>query len=86
MGNIDGFIIEIMVDTKSLNKLKLTGQNLGQVFNSRQGPACIRHPSTLLTKQPNFKLKTQSKQLLGSFLLAFALLTEREREREGERE
>jgi hypothetical protein len=50
------------------------GQNLDQVFNSRQGCACVSHGITQLTKLPNLKLKTQPKQLLGCLLLAFVLL------------
>jgi hypothetical protein len=58
-----------------MDKLKLTGLNLGRVFHSRLGCACIGHAIVHITKQPNLKLKTQPKQLLGSLLLAFALPT-----------
>jgi hypothetical protein len=58
-----------------MDKLKLTGQNLGQVFNSRLGRACICHAIACMTKRPNLKLKTQPKQLLGSLPLAFTLPT-----------
>jgi hypothetical protein len=57
----------------SMDKLKLTGQNLGRVFNSRLGRACMGHAIVRITKQPNLKLKTWPRQLLGSLLLAFAL-------------
>ena len=57
----------------TIDKLKLTGRNLGQVFNSRLGRACIGHAIVHIAKQPNLKLKTQPKQLLGSLTLAFAL-------------
>ncbi len=52
---------------------KLTGQNLGQVFNSRLGRACICRGIAYITKRPNLKLKTRPKQLLGSLPLAFTL-------------
>jgi hypothetical protein len=35
--------------------------------------SCLCHTITLKTKQPNLKLKTQPKQLLGSLPLASAL-------------
>ncbi len=50
-------------------KLKLTGQNLSRVFNSRLGRACINHAIANITKQPNIKWKTRPKQLLGSLPL-----------------
>ncbi len=56
-----------------MDKLKLTGLNLGRVFHSRLGRACIGHEIVHLTKQPNLKLKTWPKQLLGSLPLAFML-------------
>jgi hypothetical protein len=56
-----------------IDKLKLTGQNLGQVFNFRQGRTFVCYAITLITKQPTLKLKTWPKQLLGYLLLAFAL-------------
>jgi hypothetical protein len=59
--------------TLATDKLKLTGQNLGRVFNSRLGRACIGHAIVHITKQPNLKLKTQPKQLSGSLLSAFTL-------------
>jgi len=55
-----------------MDKLKLTGQNLGRVFHCRLGRACIGHEIVHITKQPNLKLKTQPKQLLGYLQLAFA--------------
>jgi hypothetical protein len=54
-----------------MDKLKLEGQNLGQVFNPRLNRACIGHTIVNITKLPNLKLKTQPKQLLGFLLLAF---------------
>ncbi len=56
-----------------MDKLKLTRQNLGRVFNSRLGRAFIGHAIVQTTKQPDLKLKTQAKQLLGSLQLAFTL-------------
>ncbi len=55
-----------------MGKIKLTGQNLGWVFNSRLGHACMFRVIAYITKQPNLKLKTWPKQLLGSLLLAFS--------------
>jgi hypothetical protein len=34
----------------SMDKLKLTGQNLGQVFSSRYGCECVCHAVVLITK------------------------------------
>jgi hypothetical protein len=48
-----------------MDKLQLTGQNLGQVFNFKSG---YLHGATflvLLVKKPNLQLKTLAKQLLG---------------------
>ncbi len=56
-----------------MDKLKLAGQNLGRVFNSRLSCACIDHAIVCITKQPNLKVRTQPKQLLGSLALAFVL-------------
>jgi hypothetical protein len=49
--------------------------NLGRVINSRLGRACICHAVAYVTKQPNLKLKTRPKQLLGYLPLAFVLST-----------
>jgi hypothetical protein len=56
-----------------MGKLKLTGQNLGRVSNSRLRRACTCCAIACITKRPNLKLKTQPKAHLGSLLLAFAL-------------
>ncbi len=53
-----------------MDKLELTGLNPGRVFNTRQGRACACHAVAVITKQPNLKLKTWPKHLLG---LAFIL-------------
>jgi hypothetical protein len=45
-----------------MDKLKLTGQNLGPVFNFR----CMCHTIALLHKRPSLKLKTRPNQLLSS--------------------
>ncbi len=57
-----------------MDKLQLTGRNLGQVFYCRLGRTCIGHAFVQITKQPNLKLKTQAKQLLGFLPLAFCAL------------
>ncbi len=56
-----------------MDKLKLTGRNLGRVFYSGLGRACIGRAIVHRTKQPNLKLKTRPKQLLGSLPLASVL-------------
>jgi hypothetical protein len=61
------------VFTLAMGKLQLSGQNLGRVFNSRLGRACMYCATAYITKQPNLKLKTWHKQLIGSLLLAFKL-------------
>jgi hypothetical protein len=53
-----------------MDKLQLTGRNLGRVFNSRSGRVQL-HLSE--TEQPNLKLKTRPKQLLGSLPLDIAV-------------
>jgi hypothetical protein len=57
-----------------MDKLQLTGQNLGRVFNCRSGCMGALHLCCYEAKRPNLKLKTQPKQLLGSLPLAFVLL------------
>jgi hypothetical protein len=56
-----------------MDKLQLKGRNLGQVFNSRSGRAHAVQLHFSETKQPNLKLKTRPKQLLGSLPLVIAL-------------
>ncbi len=59
-----------------MDKLQLTGQNLGQVFNIRSSHL---HAAAFLVsseKLPNLQLKTQPKQLLGSLTLVISLPTE----------
>jgi hypothetical protein len=55
--------------TKFMDKLQLTGQNLGRVFNIRSGHFACSAILVLSVKLPNLKLKTRSKQLLGSLPL-----------------
>jgi len=57
----------------SMDKLQLTRQNLGWVFNSRSDCMPAVHLFCYVAKQPNLKLKTRSKQVLGPLLLAFVL-------------
>jgi len=56
-----------------MDKLQLTGQNLGRVFNSRSGCMCAMHLCCFEAKWPSLKLKTRPKQLFGSLPLAFVL-------------
>ena len=48
-----------------MEKIQLTGQNLGRVFISRSGPTCAMHFHPYEAKRTNLKLKTQRKELLG---------------------
>ncbi len=56
-----------------MDKLKLTGLNLGRVFNYRCERASVKISKYSSPKQPNLKLKTRPKPVLGSLPLAFAL-------------
>jgi hypothetical protein len=56
-----------------MDKLQLTGQNLGGVFNFRFGHLHAEHFWCYQVNLPNFKLKTRPKQLLGSLLLVIVL-------------
>ena len=68
----EGCLVGLVCDWLIMDhgQLKITGQKLGLVFHSRLGRACIGHAIVHITKQPDLKLKTQPKQLLGSLLLA----------------
>jgi hypothetical protein len=55
-----------------MGKIKLTEQNLGQVFNFRHWCMLTLRTSFTTAKRTNLKWKTWSKQLLGSLPLAFA--------------
>jgi hypothetical protein len=59
-----------------MDKLKLTGGNLGRVFNSRLEHASICLVIACITKRPNLKLTTQSIRLLGYLPLAIAHIGE----------
>jgi hypothetical protein len=56
-----------------MDRLQLTGQNLGRVFYFRYGRVRAVHFLCLGVKLPNLKMKTQPKQVLGSLLLDIAL-------------
>ncbi len=61
-----------------MDKRKLTGRNLGRVYNSRLGLVCICLATAYITKRPNFKFQLKvrlfcwPKQLLGFLPMAFA--------------
>jgi hypothetical protein len=55
-----------------MDKVQLTGRNLGQVFNFRFVHLHAEHSWCYQVKLPNFKLKTQPKQLQGPLLLVIA--------------
>jgi hypothetical protein len=57
----------------SMDKLQITGQSLGQVFNFSIGHLYVVHLWCYKVKLPNLKLKTWPKQLLGYLLLDIAL-------------
>jgi len=54
-----------------MDKLKLTGRTLGQVFNSRSG--CMSCHELTAPVRSNLELKTPPKKLLGSLPLDIAL-------------
>ncbi len=56
-----------------MDKLQLTGQNLGRVFNFRNVPLHAAHLWCYQAKRPNLMMKTRPEQLLGSLLLDIAL-------------
>jgi hypothetical protein len=66
--------------TLTVDKLQLTGRNLGRVFNSRSVCMCVMQLLCFGTKLPKLMLKTQLKQLLGYLLYSIMLpaLTEGE--------
>jgi hypothetical protein len=57
----------------SMDKLQLTGQNLGRIFNSGSGCGIAVQLYFSETEQPNLNLKTRPKQLLPSLSLDIAL-------------
>ena len=56
-----------------MDKLKITGQNLGRVFNFRSVRVHAMHLLCYGVKLPNLKLKIRPKQLLGYLLLDIVL-------------
>jgi hypothetical protein len=56
-----------------MDKLELTGQALGRVFNFRSGCMHTMHLLPSVAIQPNLELKTWPKQLLGSLPLVIVL-------------
>jgi hypothetical protein len=62
-----------MAERKKHEQTSLTGRNLGRVFSSRSGCACVMQLSCFETKLPNLMLKTRPKQPLGYLPLAMAL-------------
>ncbi len=56
-----------------MDELQLTGQNLGQVFNLRNGHLHAAKFLVLSVKLPNLQLKTRLKQLPGSLPLVIEL-------------
>ncbi len=56
-----------------MDKLKLTGQTLGRVFNSRRVCMHAMHLQSNVAIRPNLHLKTRLRQLLGSLPLDIAL-------------
>ncbi len=63
----------ILPKTLAKDKLQLTGQNLGRVFNFRSDRVHAMHLLCHGVKLSNLKLKTRAKQLLGSLPLDIAL-------------
>ncbi len=56
----------------AMDKLQVTGQNLGRVFNSRSGCMCARLLRCYEAKLPDLKSKTRSKIILGSLPIDIA--------------
>ncbi len=56
-----------------MDKLQLTGRNMGRVFNFRNGRVHVVRFLCYGVKLPNLKLKTQPKQLLGLLPLDITL-------------
>jgi hypothetical protein len=57
----------------TMDKLQLTGKNLGRVFNLRFDHLDAEHFWCYQVKLPNLNSKTRLKQLLGSLPLVIAL-------------
>jgi hypothetical protein len=64
----------LCVETRrGMDKLKLTGLNLGRVFISRSGRMQALQLLYIIAVRSNLELKTRPKQHLGSLLLEIAL-------------
>jgi hypothetical protein len=61
-----------LAKSTAMDKLQVTGQNLGRVFNSRSGCMCARLLRCHETKLPDLKLKTRSKIILDYLLINIA--------------
>ncbi len=57
----------------SMDKLQLTGQNLGQVFNFRNGHVHVAHFLCYGVKLPNLKMKQSTMTFSREELLGFGL-------------
>jgi hypothetical protein len=66
-------LCQFMCWNHATDKLQLTGQNLGRVFNFRFDHLRAEHFWCCQVKLPNLNSKTQPKQLLGSLPLVIAL-------------
>jgi hypothetical protein len=69
-------IIDVQLNNSKnliMDKLYLTGQNLGRVYKFRRGCVYVVYSFFIWAKQPNLKLKTRPKQLLGYLPLDIAL-------------
>jgi hypothetical protein len=63
----------VLSSTSTLDKLQLTGRNLGRVFIFRSVHLHSAHLWFYRIKLPNLKLKTQPKQLIGSLPIDITL-------------
>ncbi len=57
-----------------MDKLKLTGQNLGRVFNSKRGHACQHQAITLVTKTVQLEAKKLAKMTFRCSPITFRAL------------
>ncbi len=74
-GNIFAGICTLVLSPWGMDKLQLTGQNLGWDFNFRKDYVQAMHFLRYILKLPKLKLKTQPKWLSGSLPLDIALPT-----------
>jgi len=78
MGRTSALLTNIRLEWKTITKMdvpKLTGLNLGWVFNSRSACMCMILPLCRAAVWPNLELKTQPKQLEDSPVRCCAHLT-----------